>query len=101
MWKIINVLPVANSVLSGGLASVIAWGLSLGLTRFGVTIETEELVPLIIIIGSLATHFTPDSLEDKARALNADVKKLAAVIPQIQASFPTGKNAANKTGKTI
>ena len=97
--KLIDGLPVANSLLSGGMASVVAYLLSVLAARFGVVIPPDVLLPLVVAIFGIVAHVTPDSLKDTARELDADIKKLAAALPQIKAEYPSGKNAGSRTGK--
>lgn len=96
---LIDKCAVANSILSGGMASLIAYAISLALAHFGIILPPDLIVPMVVAVFGIVAHFTPDSFDDKAKALDADVKKLAAILPQIKAEYPTGKNAGSKTGK--
>lgn len=99
-WR--KLIP-ARSTMAGGLAALATWGIGLALTAGGVVLpplavagiglltQSQEIGLAVAVAGTLANHFMPDSLKDKARQLNTDVVKLATVMPQLyyqQSDFP-------------
>lgn len=82
-----------RSTLAAGAASVLGWAL----IKFGVPALAAAVpalaAPLALItqtdavafvggLATLASHFTPDSVKDIAKKLDADVKDVAAIMPQ-------------------
>ena len=95
MLNLLNLLP-ARSTLAGGLASVIVWLIGLALRHYDIDVPPGAVSGAVALAGALATHFTPDSLQDNAKALNVDVEKLAAVLPEIKSGpsdYPDSKDA--------
>ena len=77
------VLPfgIQQSTLAGGLTSVLAFGLGLGLTALGVPGGAQLALGLATLIVPVVVHFVPDAAQ-----VDADIKEIAAVLPQAYAA---------------
>ena len=77
-----------RSVLAGGISSIAVWVIGVALAHFGIIVPPELLSGAVAIVGALATHLTPDTLQDTAKQLNVDVKSLAEWIPTVEYTYP-------------
>lgn len=72
----------ARSTLVGGFGGLAVWGLSLLLAHYGIQVPQDAIGGTVALVTALLVHFVPDSLQDKANALNTDVKSLAQWLPE-------------------
>ena len=92
-----------NSVMAGGGAAILIYAVGAGLVALNVTIPLAG-IPLTmtmvgaaaIPLGHLVTAFVPASLKQQVDALGtkvgAQITELKAITPQIDPSFPEGRN---------
>lgn len=102
MMGLLNV--VANSVKGGGIAGLVATLLVLAAQHWGVDIAPDQAAAIVGLVVTLAVHLIPDSKKQQitslANSLNMQVSDLAAMVPQIEAVYPTGKNGASGKDQT-
>lgn len=93
-----------NSVIAGGAASVLVYMAGCALVAAGIAIPIVGPVTMSMVAiaaplaGHAVTSLVPDSVNQNLNALAAKLKtnvdNLKAVIPQVQALYPSGKNGA-------
>lgn len=72
----------SRRTIAAGIAGLVTWGLGLLLGNLGVSVPQEDIGAAVALVAAIASHFCPDSIQDQAKALNVDVKALAAWLPQ-------------------
>ncbi len=84
----------ARSTLAGGLTGLAVWLISLLLAHYGIQVPQDNVGGAVALFSALAVHLVPDSIQDKARALDVEVKDLAAWLPTIKSGpkdYPDSK----------
>lgn len=89
---LLSKIAPSRSVLAGGTAGLIAWGIGLVARHYGVEITETQMTLLVSGIGYVITHVVPDSLKDHAKALNVQIQDIAKILPEAQGVYPQGKN---------
>lgn len=85
-----------RKVLSGGLASLVAFIAAVALTAAGVPVDYEVLFPLVAAVGPAVSYFVPSAAVDVARHLNDEIIELAVLMPESAATAEGAQRVAEK-----
>jgi hypothetical protein len=77
-----------RKILAGGVAGVLAWGVSVALRHYGIELDANAQSILVAAIGGLISYVTPPSQQDVLRRLNDGIVQVAMDDPKIPVTRP-------------
>ncbi len=91
-----------KSASTGGITGLVAYGISLALSHYGVTIPPDQLVTIITVLVGIVSHahFVSLNLKQHAEQINATVQSVASNLPAINyapADFPATRNGGTSS----
>lgn len=71
----------SRSTLAGGLGGLAVWAIGLILEHYKVDVPQDDVGGAVALVTALLVHWVPDTMKDKATALNTDVETLSKWLP--------------------